>query len=65
MVLVKGLIFYKASFKNKIVKQNVHQAGSTEPTSVFHKLRFCSFFFFSFHAFLSNAVSVYVLFIEQ
>ena len=31
--------------------------GSTKPTSAFHKLRFCSPFFF--HAFWSNAVTVH------
>ena len=36
MLLVKGLIFYKASFKNKIVKQNVHQAGTYKENSKRH-----------------------------
>ena len=40
---------------------------STEAVSAFVKLRFrsfFSFFFFCFHAFWSNAVTVYALFIE-
>ena len=71
MVLVKGLIFYKASFKIKIVKQNVHQAGTysvcLDPLNPRLRFTSCVFvlFFFSFHAFLSNAVTVYVLYIEQ
>ena len=40
--------------------------GSTEPTSAFHKLRFCSFvLFFFFFTCSSNVVTVHVLFIEQ
>ena len=53
MVLVKGLIFYKASFKIKIVKQNVHQAGTysvcldpLNPRLRFTSCVFVPFFFF-------------------